>query len=164
MKKRYFKASWSTTLRLLTLVFAGLLLLLPAGLLWRTQPVTMGDAIAGVAIPWSILATSAAFSVRGYSIAGRDLIIHHFAFTRRYPLAELEQATIDPAATQLSIRTFGIGGLGGYIGWFRNQQLGNYLAFVTNSANQVVLRFRSRTVVISPDNPGAFMAEIEARS
>jgi hypothetical protein len=161
MNDRYFSASWSRTLRVLTLLFGGLLFFTPILLWWQERPDSAGALIPLFVIPWAILLGSMAFTVRGYSVTGGEIVIHHLLFARRYPLARLEQATIDPSATQLSIRTFGIGGLGGYIGWFRNEQLGNYLAFVTDSANLVVLRFTGRTVVISPARPADFLDAIQ---
>jgi hypothetical protein len=45
-------------------------------------------------------------------------------------------------------------------GLFRNRALGNYRAFVTDLTQTVVLRFPKRTVVVSPQNPERFVADI----
>ena len=63
-----------------------------------------------------------------------------------------------------SVRTFGIGGLGGYIGRFRNERLGAYQAYVTNAANMVVLVFGNKAVVISPGRPADFLDDLAARA
>jgi hypothetical protein len=54
---------------------------------------------------------------------------------------------------QGSIRTFGNGGLFGFIGLFRNKKLGRYRAFATDEKNAVVLRFATHTLVITPEQP-----------
>lgn len=59
-----------------------------------------------------------------------------------------------------SRRICGNGGMFSITGWYRNRALGTYRAFVTNLKDTVVLRFPARTIVISPENPERFVAEI----
>ena len=75
----------------------------------------------------------------------------------------MQSVAVDSAATVGSLRTFGIGGLFGYIGRFRNRRIGGYTAYVTDALNSVVLRFPDKTFVLSPDDPQAFVAELERR-
>ena len=68
-----------------------------------------------------------------------------------------------------SIREFANGGLFSYTGGFHNSVLGSYRAFVTDHARTVVLRFPDRAagdrvVVLSPDDPEAFVARLGQRT
>ena len=55
----------------------------------------------------------------------------------------------------------GVGGLFGFIGRFRNEVLGMYRAYATDSINTVVLDFGGSKVVVTPDDPAGFVAAIE---
>jgi hypothetical protein len=66
----------------------------------------------------------------------------------------------DPEATRRSIRTFGNGGFFSFTGYFRNQELGSYRAFMTDRRHAVILRFPSSVIVISPDPPEDFVNRI----
>ena len=59
-----------------------------------------------------------------------------------------------------SLRLFGNGGIFSITGLFRNRALGNYRAFVTDLKRTVVLRFPERIIVVSPECPEKFVAEI----
>ena len=63
-----------------------------------------------------------------------------------------------------SLRLFGNGGLFSITGWYRNGTLGIYKAFATDLNKTVVLRFATKTIVISPENPEQFVAEINSRA
>ncbi|MCA9572726.1 MAG: hypothetical protein KC656_33030, partial [Myxococcales bacterium] len=73
----------------------------------------------------------------------------------------LVSAEHDPTAIRASIRTFGNGGLFSVSGWFANRALGAYRAYLTNTADTVVLRFRDGVVVVSPDAPRDFVAALD---
>lgn len=69
------------------------------------------------------------------------------------------QSPIDYAG---SIRVFGIAGLFGTIGYFRNKTLGRYKAFVTDPENAVKSSFGNGTkIVLSPEDPITFQQTIE---
>ena len=73
---------------------------------------------------------------------------------------DLRDVKVRPGVLTGSIRTLGIGGFFGYIGRFRSRLLGNYQAYVTDSSRAVVLRFKDDTLVISPDDPAAFVSKV----
>lgn len=121
-----------------------------------------------VAVPLAIMAVMfpiALFSqVFGYRLTRDHLIVRRRGRENRLALAGLRSVEVDPAATAWSIKTFGNDGLGAMTGRFRNRKLGAYRAFVTNRANSVVLRWTDVCVVVSPDRPEDFAAEIRART
>lgn len=98
--------------------------------------------------------------VRGYTLTDRELIIHRLGWSSHFDLASLISASSDPSAMNGSIRLFGNGGLFAFCGWFRNKKLGNYRVFATDPQRSVVLRFTDRIVVVTPDAPEKFAAEI----
>jgi len=114
-------------------------------------------------LPVLVLVVAAIFSVRGYVITADELLIRRLLWSTRLRRAELESATADREALRGSIRLFGNGGLYSFTGLFRSRALGRYHAYVTDPARTVILRFKNRTIVVSPENPEAFVRDITAR-
>jgi hypothetical protein len=153
--KRY-KAPWSTSLIVVTSAVTVLLL-----------GITLGLAIYGRGIlPWvgllplAILIGSVPFTVRGYTVTPDAILVHRLFWTTRLPLFGLRSAEFEPEAMRGSIRTFGNGGLFSITGFFRNEALGAYRAFVTDPHQTVVLHYAGRTVVVSPSSPEEFVHDI----
>jgi hypothetical protein len=107
-----------------------------------------------------ILPCAALFIVRSYAIEPNMLAIRRLLWTTRLPLAGLQSAEVSPDVMRGSLRLFGNGGMFSITGLFRNRALGNYRAFVTDLKKTVVLRFPKRTVVVSPEDPERFVADI----
>jgi hypothetical protein len=144
-----FQAPWSTTLKLTTVLFVGILLL-------------AAFAARGTAtyIAVAILLGSMLLWIRGYSVQNGQVVVHGLGWNKAYPLSELVDTEANPFVTSGSLRTFGNSGLFSTLGYFKNGALGNYLAFVTDSQNAVVLDFREKRVVVSPDDPEAFVRAV----
>jgi len=98
------------------------------------------------------------FRIRRYEWTNDGLRVERMFWTTRVAPAGLVEARHDPAALRGSVRLLGIGGLFVIDGWFWNRRLGRYRACLTDPGRAVVLRFPGRTVVISPADPGAFVA------
>jgi hypothetical protein len=77
-------------------------------------------------------------------------------------LAGLQSASYEPRAMRWSLRTFGNGGFFSFSGFYRNRRLGAYRAFVTDLKRTVVLRFLTRTIVVSPAAPEQFVLDVVA--
>jgi len=114
-----------------------------------------------ILVPVLSLVVSAAFMVRGYVLTDTALIVKRPGWTSRLDLSRLNSAVVDPDALQGSLRLFGNGGFFSFTGWFRNKKFGVYRAFATDAKKAVVLRFADKTVVITPDDPQKFVAEIK---
>ena len=160
---RFDAAPWSTGLKLLSAVGAGVLLALTFTL-HRSVPrgtrvpfaETFGTLL--MAVPALILLVAVLFVVTGYRIDSTGLFVQRLLWTTRIGLEGLDRAWHDPQAACRSIRLFGNGGLFSITGWFRNSTLGRYRAFITDPAKAVVLRSPTRVVVLSPADPEAFLA------
>lgn len=145
----HFRAPWSSKLKLFTGAF---LAVMAAVSMTTPPPVNL--------LPISIVAVTAAFSVRGYTVRPRELLVHRLGWTTRIRLDGLESATAEPNATLGSVRVFGIGGAFAFVGRFRNATLGSYRAYVTDPAFAVVVDLDSGKVVVTPDSPVRFVESV----
>jgi Bacterial PH domain len=113
-------------------------------------------------LPLAIVCGGALFTIRGYAVTADALLVRRLWWATRLPLAGLCSAAFEPDAMRRSLRLCGNGGLFSFSGLFRNKTLGNYRAFVTDPRRVVVLRFATRTVVVSPSEPEEFVRCIAA--
>ena len=86
--------------------------------------------------------------------------IHTLARTRLIPYSNIETIErLDKSFMSMStIRLFGIGGMLGNIGWFRNSQLGTFRAYITDSDKVFLIRLKQgKPIAISVSEPDDFM-------
>ncbi|MFS1523583.1 PH domain-containing protein [Microbulbifer sp. 2304DJ12-6] len=159
MQSAVFQAPWSRQLKLITALSTALLLAIPLILTLKTPESPSPLYSIAIALPLAILLFCALFAIRGYTLRDNTLLILRPGWKTAIPLDGLTEAQASPSAMQGSVRIFGNGGLFGYIGLFQNKTLGRYRAFATNHDTAVVLRFRTKTLVITPDRPEQ-MAEV----
>ena len=148
---RHYRARWSGLLKSISLGVTVLLLTLTAVV-----------PFPGPLLLIALLVGTGAFAVYGFTIQDDEILIHRTGWSYRLDVSDLVRARAEPHATLGSIRTFGNGGMYGFTGKFHNHILGSYRAWMTNSDDTVVLEFEDRTVVISPEDPVAFVAELHA--
>ncbi|MEO8505512.1 MAG: PH domain-containing protein, partial [Acidobacteriota bacterium] len=110
------------------------------------------------------LAGAALYTVRGYTLTGSELQVQRLLWSTVVSLEGLSKAWADPKAMSGSIRLFGNGGLFSFTGLYRNRKLGSYRAFATDLKRCVVLELLPRTVVVTPEDPQAFLAELARHS
>jgi len=158
MKK--FDAPWSRTLIILSWLITLLCVGISAVIVWKSGELWSWAAV----LPVFILVCAAPFAIRGYSVDADAILVHRLFWATRLPLAGLQSAQYQPNAMHSSIRLFGNGGLFSFTGLFRNKALGNYRAFATDLHRTVVLKFAVRTIVISPEQPEAFVQEVSDAS
>ena len=104
---------------------------------------------------------SLVLTVRGYSITNDSILIHRLIWTTRFPLEQLNEVDMDGNITfRNSIRCFGNGGIFGICGLYYNRRVGTFRAFVTDVTLTVLLRFPSRTILVSPDDPRRFVSAL----
>ncbi len=151
--RAHFFAPWSTRLKLTTAAFAAVLIV-----------AAVAAAGWGSAVVAGILVVAAAFAIRGYSVMDGKLMVHRLGWSTKFDLSGLTKVEVNPGATLGSLRTMGIGGLFGFVGHFYNEVLGSYKAYATNEFNTVVLLFGQETIVVTPDDPQAFVEAVRAAS
>lgn len=150
--RNQYAAPWSTKVKATTVAVVGLLI---------AVAIIVSDIYASLTV-LGILVLCRVYSVRGYSVAKGQLRVHRMGWAKRFDLATLEGASYTPGAMTGSIRTWGIGGVFGYIGNFRSATLGPYKAYATDPERTVVLRFAEQTVVVTPKRPAEFVEAVRA--
>lgn len=152
-----FGAPWGRGVKFATSA-AGLLLVGLSVILPLTIPrEAIWAAFVGPGLMLVTFGIVALFCVRGYTIRHRELLVQRSFWQTHLSLKDLARAYVDPEAMKKTLRSCGNGGFMAYTGWFYNKKLGHYRAFVTDPARSVVLEFANRRVVVSPDDPGAFV-------
>ncbi|WP_340103628.1 PH domain-containing protein [Rhodohalobacter sp. 8-1] len=148
-----FKAPWDFLLITMTLGIISLLI---------------GVAIA-TGVPWVILlnlgliVVFAAFGVYGYSIQDGELQIVRLGWSKNIPYSSIRRVDNKPIAMMGSLRLFGIGGVFGYIGNFKNSILGHYKAYVTHRKKTVlIVTDNDQKILISPDAPKEFINSLKS--
>ena len=148
------------------IVIGGLALVPLAILISRGEPAHQAwlTMLAPVCTATVIVPIMLYSQVLGYRLTRDELIVLRRRRQNRYALNDLQGVAVDPKAMAWSIKVFGNDGLGAITGRFRNRKLGAYQAFVTDRIRGVVLRWPDRCLVVSPDRPEEFAAQIRARA
>jgi len=113
-----------------------------------------------IVMPLTILITAAFFSIRGYVLTRETLFIQRIGWSSKVDLTNMVSVEQDPKAMSGSLRTCGNGGMFCFAGAFRNKKLGAYRAFATDPKRSVVLKLSNRTIVVTPDSPEEFVAQL----
>ncbi|MEJ1971008.1 MAG: helix-turn-helix domain-containing protein [Lacunisphaera sp.] len=148
--RTHFRAPWCRTVKIVTTVVIVLILALPFIVPARTLSWVQGAA-------WGALVFCTFFSVGGFSVRNGQLLVHRLGWATKFDLAQLSGFEVNPHAMMSSVRLFGNGGIFCFIGLYRNAVIGRFRAYVTDPANSVVLEFGARKIVVSPDDPQAFV-------
>lgn len=149
-----FRAPWDLLLIVMTTIIVGLLLGL--NYLYPSQ------SIVPSIISWNIILICAGFGTYGYSIQNGMLRILRLGWSKDISLSNIKRVEYKPNAMMGSLRTWGIGGVFGYIGYFKNRGLGNYSAYATHRRKTVViLTNHNEQIVITPDDPELFVETLE---
>jgi Bacterial PH domain len=158
-----FHAPWSKKLSYTTLL--SVILLFGFTILGRIIVHGAGrfSAFMVTGFPLLLAGGSSFFIIKGYIVSGDTIFVQRLFWNSRIDLDGLVSCEVDPKAMAGSIRTFANGGLFCIAGYFRNDKLGKYRAFVTHPSLSVVLYFKDHTIVVTPDNPEQFVAALRAR-
>ena len=160
-----YSAPWSRFLK----IVSGLISVILCAAFWLAAPTSSVDESVEfqaflMAFPVLLLGISALFIIRRYEINGEFVEIVRVVGRKKFRLDNIASVEANPKAMDLSIRTFGNGGMFSFSGFFRNDTLGRYRAFASNKANAVVIqRKQGAPIVISPHDPQDFVDEVTAR-
>jgi hypothetical protein len=153
---KHYKAPWSVSLIVVSTLTTVVCFGVSCVIAWNVPGWLKLEAL----LPLVIVAGSVPFTIRGYTVTTDAILVHRLFWDTRLPRAGLDSVQFEPKAMRWSIRLWGNGGLFSFTGFFRNKLLGGYRAFVTDPNKTVVLRYTSRTVVISPAEPEEFVSEL----
>ncbi|MBN2381607.1 hypothetical protein JXQ70_01870 [bacterium] len=156
----FYRAPWCTSLIVVSVLATVILVGFSVWIVVSEKGPTPWLAL----LPLAIVALTAPFSIRGYSLEHGFLLIHRLFWSTRLSLTDLQAVRFRPKIMHKSIRLCGNGGLFSITGYFQNKALGRYRAFVTDLDRTVVLSFSKKTVVISPDDPDLFVHTVVAQN
>lgn len=160
--------SLSAGVRVLSWLVALVMCAIPL-LAWSIFPgIAIGDrhgpgGPGAVAARWAsllapLIATACwALGPKGLEIECGELRVQRNAWRpTSIPLSGIREIEIlPPGALRGAIRTFGVGGLFGYYGWFYKK--GAFRLWATRSDRLVEIVAAGRRVVVSPDDPARFV-------
>ncbi|MBN9689658.1 MAG: hypothetical protein J0M24_05415 [Verrucomicrobia bacterium] len=157
-----YSAPWGRSVRWITGLVTGGILVLGVTLLVLTDrpqnQVAVGLTFLFVVL---IFGGTAGFAVRGYRLVPGGLEIQRPGWTTRISLAGLSQVEKAPGMFQGFGIKVGNGGFLGFVGWFWTHSEGWFRAWVTDPKRAIRLRFPDRVVVVSPDDPDAFLVALQ---
>lgn len=113
-----------------------------------------------LALPAAVLIGALLFMVSGYTLTATALQVRRPLWTTSFALSDLVSVGGDAEALRGSLRLFGNGGLFSFSGVFWNRRLGLFHAYGTDPGRAVVLKFRKRTIVITPDDTQHFIVRV----
>jgi len=156
-----FTAPWGIHVKIMTI--GGSLICLGAPMFFIAPP---DSSFAGqfmfycMKAPLFLWLGSLLFVIRGYSITEDSILIHRLIWATRLPLEHLNEVDLGNTTFRNSIRCFGNGGLFGISGLYYNKCVGTFRVFVTDTTHTVLLKFASRTILLSPDDPRRFVSAL----
>ena len=89
----------------------------------------------------------AAFMPRGITVDDEQIVLHKGIGKVVIPRSEITAIKPFPKDA-FTIRLFGIGGIGGYVGLYRCSQIGNFAAFMTDPSRSYVIYRRSKRPIV----------------
>jgi amino acid transporter len=155
----YYRAIWDSGVWLWTVIFSSVVAFVAVMVL--VQSSKLGErmttfVVGSIAV---MLLCIIACAPRGFIVDHRTLKVRTVAFTLSYDLKDLKDVqTVDSSEVfgAGTIRTFGVGGLFGYYGFYRTQKWGNVRAFVTDRNKLVLVKIGGKVLVLSPEKPDEF--------
>jgi len=158
-----FKASLDKTSRLITLAIT---ILFAAIICWKffvdvnpqanfKIPVAIGLAL--------IYVSSYLFSTKSYELNQTELLIRRPLVNVTINPQQIKNAiAMDRKTMGWAARTFGVGGLFGFYGYFFNAKFGNMTWYATRKDRVILIEtFQGKKIVISPDNPDQFLNALD---
>ena len=163
MNNRYFKASLDTLAKNLSIVLAVLFANIIVLHIWLIKDSGKMVSLFVIALLLIIYLSAYLFRPQGYIITDEALIIKRSVSPvtiLRSNITSTEQLSNNSLSG--SIRLFGVGGLFGYFGKFSNRKLGTMTWYATrrNSNVVVVITADQKKIILTPDEPAAFLAAI----
>lgn len=158
---KHYEAPWSTSLIVMSTMATVISLGVAGGGWWSLAGKHAPGAFSWAGLlPLVLLFGTALFTIRGYSLSSDSILVHRLLWPTVLPRTGLESAEVDLEAMRGSIRTFGNGGAFSFSGFYYNNRLRSYRAYVTDPRRCVVLRYATRRVVLSPATPEDFVADL----
>jgi len=107
-------------------------------------------------------AISLGYSPRGYQITEDMLVINRLFYNAKYERRKIEKVEmLSNEQMGFAIRTFGVGGLFGYFGYFASKNQGSMLWYATQREKFVMIHLDgNKKIVLTPDDPIGFVSDL----
>lgn len=160
-----FRAPMATSVKVITAfayaVFAGV-----AALSWlvsRLGPIPLVAGMIGFLTVLVMAFASLGFRIRGYRLAGYDLLIRFGFGSRSVSLGAI--SSIDSAGDVFrgSLRVFASGGLWSFLGRFESPVIGPFQSYVSDPSRVVMIATGAERLALSPEDPVRFIEEVQRR-
>jgi hypothetical protein len=166
-----FHCPWDTTVISLTLVYLlvllGVIIMLVVKMkYYKREDMKLPAVFTGIGILFfiAVIIGSALHAPLSVSVKNESIYIHRLKGDIVIPIEKIEEiGRAENSDTKNSIRTFGSGGAFGYLGKFKNAKLGNYLMYVTDSSQGVIVKTDTETLVFSCDQPDEIINYIQTK-
>jgi hypothetical protein len=155
-----FRAPWSASLKTASSLAVVLLLGVAASGIWLLPARVPLLRAFIVVLPAGSVALALLFMVSSYTLTATTLEIQRPFWTTAIALGDLVSVAGDAEALRGALRVLGNGGLFSFSGLFWKRSIGLFHAYATDPARAVVLKFKKRTVVITPDDPLRFIVRV----
>jgi hypothetical protein len=154
---------WSTEVVIITSLTVALLL----GTIVYLHSIQLNDTLLRDAMSVLLvlcLFVTAAYSPVRLSVDNREIVCKRMVGRVRINLADVQAVrVVSNRDISHSIRTFGSGGLFGYLGHFKNKMIGRYIMYATEMRNLVYVETGKRKYVFSCPEPHEFVRVVEGR-
>jgi membrane protein YdbS with pleckstrin-like domain len=157
-----YKASYDTTVKILSTLITGAIAVIAVSYLINIfQAAMQGVAISAYAgkiilvfLLVGLVLFVFLFSVKNYAIENNSLHINRWLNKVIIPFAEIKTVrVVTDADMGLVFRTFGVGGLFGYLGKFSSSKLGSLTYYATQNKNRVFIEMHDgKKLLITPDD------------
>ncbi|MBM3522700.1 MAG: hypothetical protein FJX57_07060 [Alphaproteobacteria bacterium] len=159
-----YGASWSLplTMRMVATMFLAPFIsvaLFVALRILLNFPFTVDIAIAALPVVFALAYLLRA--IRGFVVSRDAIFVRHMLWTTCEPLTGLKSIAVEPDAMADAERLrSSLGGLGTGA-WYWSARFGRFRGYLTNRTRLVVLRLERGVIVLSPDDPDAFVRHLE---
>jgi Bacterial PH domain len=160
MQSIEFRAPWSRTLRTLTVLSLSILVIVLLAALYAPVPGVPFIRPLLVLLTLAVGVGALPFMVRGYVLTQDAVLVKRLGWSTRLPLQGIKSVAGDVEAMRGAWRLFGNGGLYSFTGEFWSRRIGRFRALATDPHRAVVLRYPSRTIVITPHDPQHFIMRL----
>ena len=164
MPTRAYRAPWTRTLMVSTVVLAAGCLVAVAALLelaWRLEGGVRWLLLASALLLAAAVAASAALAPRAFEVSEAGVDVVRLVGRVRLPRADLLAVEVlEGPDCEVGIRRFGVHGLFGYFGFYRSLRLGRFRLHATRLGSMVAIRASAGLVVLTPERPAEFAGEV----
>jgi Bacterial PH domain len=152
-----FRAPWSRSLKITTIIAAAVMTVLGTVGVWLVSDygwmlplIMVGGAIL-------VLLTTVPYVVRGYTLTQDEIIIRQLGKITRLRLDDVQSVEGKPDALKGAWRLLASAGIFSYSGWYWSRELKRFHAMASDPSRTVVIRLTKRTLVITPHDPQQFI-------